>query len=80
MHKLHVNKLTAIAAISGALLFLVGTFLHPMEADPNVPLAAFTKYAADLNWIAQSFDATHRHGIDGSRTGTPVPKNGRRLS
>jgi hypothetical protein len=23
-----------------------------MEADPNIPLAAFTEYAADRNWIA----------------------------
>jgi hypothetical protein len=52
MHKLHINRLTAIAAISGALFLFIGTFLHPMEADPNVPLAAFTEYAADRNWIA----------------------------
>jgi xanthine/uracil permease len=52
MHKLHVNQLTAIAAISGALFLLIGTFLHPMEADPNVPFAAFTEYAADRNWVA----------------------------
>jgi hypothetical protein len=49
---LHINRLTAIAAISGALLLLIGTFLHPMEADPNVPLATFTEYAADRNWVA----------------------------
>jgi hypothetical protein len=44
--------LTAIAAISGALLLLIGTFLHPMEANSNVPLAAFTAYAADRDWVA----------------------------
>jgi hypothetical protein len=43
--------LIAIAAISGALFLFIGTFLHPMEADPNVPLTAFTEYAADRNWI-----------------------------
>jgi hypothetical protein len=37
MNRLHVNRLTAIAAISGALFLFIGTFLHPMEADPNVP-------------------------------------------
>jgi hypothetical protein len=52
MPKLNVNKVNAITAIAGALLLLVGTFLHPMSADPNVPLAAFTEYAADPNWVA----------------------------
>ncbi|HMA38264.1 MAG TPA: hypothetical protein VKY74_27705 [Chloroflexia bacterium] len=40
------------AAILGAVLLLVGTYLHPSQADPNVPLAAFTEYAADHTWIA----------------------------
>jgi hypothetical protein len=52
MHKLQVNHVTAIAAISGAILLLIGTVLHPMTADPNQSLAAFTEYAADRNWIA----------------------------
>ena len=30
----------------------IGTALHPMSADPNVPLAAFAEYAADRHWIA----------------------------
>ncbi len=38
-------------AIGGTLLMLVGTYLHPMDADPNVPLAAFTEYAADRHWV-----------------------------
>jgi hypothetical protein len=46
------KKITAISAISGALFLLIGTILHPMSADPNVPLAAFTEYAADRNWVA----------------------------
>lgn len=46
------SKSISITAISGALFLLIGTFLHPMEADPNMPLAAFTEYAADRNWIA----------------------------
>jgi hypothetical protein len=50
--QLRVNTLTAIAAISGAILLFLGTMLHPMSADPNQPLAAFTEYAADRHWVA----------------------------
>ena len=45
-------KIGAVAAIAGALTLFVGTFLHPANADPNEPLAAFTEYAADRTWIA----------------------------
>jgi len=37
--------------VAGALLLFVGTYLHPMSADPNVPLAAFTEYAASDHWV-----------------------------
>ena len=40
-----------MSAIIGALLLFVGTYLHPMSADPNIPLAAFTEYAADHHWV-----------------------------
>ena len=46
------SRIGPIAAISGAILLFVGTYLHPMDADPNVPLAAFTEYAADHHWVA----------------------------
>src|ERR1700692_4629988 len=46
------NRIIAVAAISGALLLFAGSYLHPMSTDPNVPLAAFTEYAADRHWIA----------------------------
>jgi len=46
------NRYLATAAISGAFVLLAGTYLHPMSADPNVPLAAFTEYASDHNWVA----------------------------
>lgn len=46
------GRIAAIAAISGALLLFLGTYLHPMDADPNVPLAAFAEYAADHHWVA----------------------------
>ena len=45
-------KFGAIAAIMGATLLFIGTFLHPMEADPNDAFAAFTEYAADHIWVA----------------------------
>jgi len=39
------------AAILGGVLLFIGTYLHPMGADPNAPLAAFTEYAADRLWV-----------------------------
>ncbi len=45
-------KICAVAAIAGALTLFVGTLLHPSNADPNDPLAAFTEYAADRPWVA----------------------------
>ncbi len=47
-----LNRIGAVGAISGALLLLVATSLHPMEADPNNPEAAFAEYAADDLWVA----------------------------
>jgi hypothetical protein len=46
------GRFAPIAAISGALLLLTGTYLHPMSADPNVPVDAFLEYAADHKWVA----------------------------
>jgi Domain of unknown function (DUF4386) len=45
------NRLGAICAITGSVLLLLGTYLHPMKADPNDTLAAFTEYAADELWV-----------------------------
>jgi len=42
----------AACAIAGSLLLLVGTYLHPMGADPNDAHAAFAEYAADRLWVA----------------------------
>src|SRR5215813_8308596 len=39
-------------AVAGAALLFVGTYLHPIGADPNEPVAAFTEYAADRLWVA----------------------------
>ena len=33
-------------------MLFVGTYLHPMGADPDEPVAAFTEYAADDSWVA----------------------------
>lgn len=45
-------RIGAVCAVLGAVLLFVGTYLHPMQADPNDPLAAFVEYAADQNWVA----------------------------
>ena len=42
----------AICSILGVGLLVIGTYHHPMEADPNVPAAAFMEYAADTLWVA----------------------------
>ena len=47
-----LHRIGGIAAIGGALTLLVGTMLHPMDADPNDAPAAFTEYAASNLWIA----------------------------
>lgn len=45
------GKAISVLAFSGALLLLIGTFMHPMGADPNIHHAAFTEYAADSYWV-----------------------------
>jgi hypothetical protein len=42
----------AKCAIAGSVLLVVGTSLHPMGADPNEAVAAFTAYAVDRLWVA----------------------------
>src|SRR4030095_446763 len=46
------DRPAAACGIGGSVVLLVGTRLHPMRADPNNPVAAFTEYAADRLWIA----------------------------
>jgi len=46
------NRVGAVCAISGVALLFIGTYLHPMGADPNDPIAAFTEYAQDRLWIS----------------------------
>ena len=45
-------RVGATCAIAGSALLLVGTYLHPMDADPNDAVAAFTEYAASGTWVA----------------------------
>jgi hypothetical protein len=51
MHPKAGNALVSAAACCGAIFLCIGTYLHPMDADPNVPLAAFAEYAASDHWI-----------------------------
>ena len=46
------TRIGATCAIVGSVLLFVGTYLHPMGADPNDAVAAFTEYAADRLWVA----------------------------
>jgi hypothetical protein len=42
----------ATCAITGSISLFIGTYLHPMAADPNQAVAAFAEYAADHLWVA----------------------------
>lgn len=44
-------RIGAVSALLGAILLLVGTFLHPIHADPNIPAEAFAEYAANEIWL-----------------------------
>ena len=46
------NSIFAVVSIGGALLLFIGTYFHPMDADPSASLVAFAEYAADRHWIA----------------------------
>ncbi len=46
------SKLAATCAIAGSVLLFIGTYLHPLKADPNEAVAALAEYAADRLWVA----------------------------
>lgn len=48
----HLARVGSVAAIAGALLLMISTYLHPLDADPNDAEAAFAEYAADSLWVA----------------------------
>ena len=52
MRMCSASRVGATCSILGVGLLFVGTYFHPMEADPNVPAAAFAEYAADRLWVA----------------------------
>ena len=45
------SRIGATCAIAGVAFLFGGTFLHPMESDPNDVIAAFSEYAADHLWV-----------------------------
>jgi len=52
MESRSASRMGAVCAIAGSALLFVGTYLHPLGADPNEAVAAFTEYAADRLWVA----------------------------
>jgi hypothetical protein len=48
----YFSKVGGLAAILGVVVLFVATFLHPMDAQPSDPRAAFAEYAADQFWVA----------------------------
>jgi hypothetical protein len=46
------RKVAAACSIAGSVLLIVGTYFHPVPADPNGAVMAFTEYAADRLWVA----------------------------
>jgi len=46
------SRMGATCAIGGSVLLLVGTSLHPWEADPNEAVVAFTEYASGVPPLA----------------------------
>lgn len=47
----YLTRVGALAAFCGAPMLLIATLLHPLEADPGEPRAAFQEYAADSLWV-----------------------------
>src|SRR5437773_8198142 len=46
------SKMAATCALAGSVVLFIGTYLHPLAADPNEAVAAFSEYAADRLWVA----------------------------
>ncbi len=45
------SRTEGLLLIAGAGILLLATLLHPMSADPNDSVAAFSEYAGDRLWI-----------------------------
>jgi hypothetical protein len=52
MHARSAFRPGPLLAVLGVGFLIIGTLLHPMQADPAVAEAAFAEYAADQHWIA----------------------------
>src|SRR4051794_20364240 len=52
MHACLTLRLGPLLAVFGVGLLILGTVLHPMQANPAVAEAAFEEYAADRHWAA----------------------------
>jgi hypothetical protein len=48
----YCSRLGAMTALLGAVLLMLGTLLHPMQAPPWDAAAAFAEYAADHHWLS----------------------------
>jgi len=46
------GRIAGTCAIAGSALLFIGTYLHPLTADPNDAAAAFIEYAAERLWVA----------------------------
>src|SRR3954469_5828730 len=52
MHACLTLRPVPLLAVFGVGLLILGTVLHPMQADPAIAEAAFAEYAADRHWLA----------------------------
>jgi hypothetical protein len=52
MHARSTFRPGPLLAVLGVGLLIIGTVLHPMQADPAMAEAAFAEYAADRHWLA----------------------------
>jgi Domain of unknown function (DUF4386) len=50
-HRQEDTRIGSISAMSGTVLLMLGTYLHPSNADPHDAQAAFAEYASDRWWV-----------------------------
>ncbi len=48
----HLSKIGGVSAITGVVVLLVATMLHPLDAHPGDAPEAFAEYALDGHWVA----------------------------
>ena len=47
----HLSKIGGVSAITGVVVLLVATMLHPLDTHPGDAPAAFAEYALDRFWV-----------------------------